>query len=83
MTFPDRSDRISKDRFKSLQQQIADDIVDQIKSGAIKGRLPTEEQLEEAYRVSRVTVRGAIKRLKEAGIVAPSQGRGTFVIGKP
>lgn len=83
MTYPDRSDRISINRVESLQQQIADDILVQIKSGAIRDRLPSEDQLEAVYGVSRVTIRGAIKRLKDAGIVTPVQGRGTFVTGKP
>lgn len=83
MTYPDRSDRISINRVESLQEQIADDILAQIKSGAIRDRLPSEDKLEAIYGVSRVTIRGAIQRLKDAKIVTPVQGRGTFVTGKP
>jgi GntR family transcriptional regulator len=43
------------------------------------GRLPTEGELGTTYGVSRVTVRQALARLVDRGVVVREQGRGTFV----
>ena len=42
-------------------------------------RLPTEVELQLAYKVSRVTVRTALKRLEEDGLISTIRGSGTFV----
>jgi GntR family transcriptional regulator len=42
-------------------------------------RLPTEGELQQAYKVSRVTVRTALKRLEEDGLISTIRGSGTFV----
>lgn len=42
-------------------------------------RLPTEKTLQETYRVSRVTIRTALRRLEEEGLISTERGRGTFV----
>lgn len=42
-------------------------------------KLPTEQQISEAYGVSRPTVREAIGRLKHDGLVITRQGAGAFV----
>lgn len=42
-------------------------------------RLPPESELQREYNVSRVTVRTAIGRLEEDGLVTTHRGRGTFV----
>jgi GntR family transcriptional regulator len=42
-------------------------------------RLPTESELQQAYQVSRVTVRTALKRLEEDGLISTVRGSGTFV----
>ncbi|MSP66503.1 MAG: GntR family transcriptional regulator [Alphaproteobacteria bacterium] len=41
--------------------------------------LPTEEQLAERFRVSRITVRGALDLLERGGLVSRLRGRGTTV----
>jgi len=42
-------------------------------------RLPTEERLGADYAVSRQTVREAIRRLRDSGLLTAERGRGTFV----
>ncbi|MGH2531649.1 MAG: GntR family transcriptional regulator [Thermomicrobiales bacterium] len=42
-------------------------------------RLPTEGELQQAYGVSRVTVRTALRRLEEDGLISTQRGRGTYV----
>ena len=46
-------------------------------------QLPTERELSETFRVSRVTVRRAIASLTESGLVHAIQGRGTYVTSEP
>lgn len=43
-------------------------------------QLPTEEQLGREYGVSRITVRGAIDRLAQDGLVLRRQGKGTYAL---
>ncbi len=43
------------------------------------GRLPTERELVEQYEVSRLTVRSALRRLEDEGLIERHRARGTFV----
>jgi len=43
------------------------------------GRIPSEQELIRSYRVSRVTVRMAMRHLFEKNLIVRKQGRGTFV----
>ena len=62
-------------------QQIKTAILDQIESGNMRpgDRVPSENQLTEAYGVSRMTARRALTELVEEGMLLRSQGLGTFV----
>jgi GntR family transcriptional regulator len=64
-----------------MYQQIADQIIALIKTSPIHPgeKLPTEQELIEKYEVSRSTVRKAVSRLVDEGIVVLKQGKGTFV----
>ena len=51
-----------------------------IESGEFRdGRLATQEELVERYGVSRITIRSALRRLEEDGLIERHRGRGTFV----
>lgn len=62
-------------------QDVADVLIDEIASGEfpIGSMLPTELELCERFGVSRYTVREALRRLEEMGLVARRQGSGTVV----
>lgn len=65
----------------TLQQQLYDEILNDIKTGKYKtsDKIPTEYQLSETYQVSRVTVRAAIQQLVDQNILIKKAGKGTFV----
>ena len=67
-----------------VYRQIADDLREQIESGAIGPghQLRTELELREHYGASRNTVRDAIKWLTTLGLVETKPGQGTFVVRK-
>lgn len=63
-----------------LYIQLKDKILKDIKNNYKVGDLiPTESQMEEFYKVSRITVRKAIEELQKENIVEKKQGKGTFV----
>jgi GntR family transcriptional regulator len=47
------------------------------------GALPSEAELGERHGVSRVTVRRALERLRDEGLVASRRGAGWFVVNDP
>lgn len=65
-------------------RRIADDLRQRIESGILPpgSRLPTEVALRDSYRVSRNTVRDALKWLLSRGLVETRHGQGTFVARK-
>ncbi|MDR2023338.1 MAG: UTRA domain-containing protein [Hungatella sp.] len=65
-----------------LYEQLKDAIKDDIKAKiyCLGERIPSEAALEEKYRVSRITVRRAVKELCEEEILVRKQGKGTFVL---
>lgn len=67
-----------------LYKQIVHALRDEIAAGTYRAgdKLPTETELMEAFGVSRITVRSAIKELEEAGMVVRARGKGTFISSK-
>jgi DNA-binding GntR family transcriptional regulator len=66
-------------------QQVRAVLLNQIANGEFKvgDRLPTEHALCEAFGVSRVTVRLALRDLEAEGLIARQPGRGTFLKNLP
>ena len=69
---------------------LSDEVRDQILHGLLLtgqippgNLLPTEAELCRMYGASRVTVRAALRSLKEAGFIAIRQGRGSTVLPQP
>lgn len=60
---------------------IADDIAGQIERGELQPdqRHPSENQLAEHYGAARMTVRRAVRELRERGLVTVVSGKGTYV----
>ena len=75
-TTPHRLDRSSP---LPLWAQLADDLVARLEAGDFGERFPTEHDLGAEYGVSRHTVRDAVRRLREDGLLSAERGRGTFV----
>lgn len=61
--------------------RIRDGVLELIRSGNLKfgDKLPTEEKLTELFRVSRPTLREALKLLEQEAVIDVHQGRGRFV----
>jgi GntR family transcriptional regulator len=64
-----------------MYRQIAEDLRQQIESGALApgSQIPTELELRDRYNASRNTIRDAIKWLTSLGLVETRPGQGTFV----
>jgi GntR family transcriptional regulator len=65
-----------------LWAQLEAELRRRMASGELEKRLPTEPQLAEDYAVSRQTVREAIRRLQDAGLLRRERGRGTFIAAR-
>ncbi len=66
---------------KALHEQAAEYIRAHIKSGAypVGGQIPTENELTELLGISRPTLRLALDRLTQEGLLMRVKGKGTFV----
>jgi GntR family transcriptional repressor for pyruvate dehydrogenase complex len=72
---------------KAVEKKRAyEDVVAQIRALIDDGRLkqgdqlPTERELSETFRVSRATIREAIRTLESTKLVQSRQGDGTYVL---
>lgn len=61
---------------------IADDIAGKIAAGTYvaEQRLPSEVELADEYGTARMTVRRAVRELRERGLVETVTGKGTYVL---
>jgi GntR family transcriptional regulator len=61
--------------------QIEEEIAERIRAGVLRpgDRIPPERELAEQMQVSRMTVRQALGRLADSGLLVRERGRGTFV----
>lgn len=66
---------VSRDVRISLWKQVHDDLVRRVRAGEFEDSFPGELGLVEQYAVSRHTVREALRRLREAGVVTGERGR--------
>ncbi len=69
----DRSDPLP------LWAQVLADLRNRLQAGQFQQRFPTDEQLVAEYEVSRQTVREAVRRLADEGVLERTRGRGTRV----
>lgn len=62
--------------------QLSQILLEQIRSGVLLpgGRLPAESVISKKYKLNRHTVRRAIERLAEEGMVYKIKGKGTFLV---
>jgi len=72
---------IFKDRSIPLYYQLENILREKIKSGEYRPGhpFPTEDQLAQSYKVSRITVRQALAALEKDGLIIRRRGRGSFV----
>jgi GntR family transcriptional regulator len=62
-----------------LWAQVLADLTDRLGRGDFAERFPTDQELVDTYGVSRQTVREAVRRLVDDGLLARERGRGTRV----
>ncbi len=62
-----------------LWAQVLEDLRERLDAGEFTGEFPTDSELIGRYNVSRHTVREAMRRLQNEGVVTRERGRGTFV----
>jgi len=69
---------------KSLSEVVAEHLQSQIQSGAyqLEQQLPSEHELSKEFGVGRSSIREAIHKLENNGLVRIQQGLGTFVIAQ-
>lgn len=69
----------------ALYRQLADELRRQIRSGELapSTKLPSEPELATIHNVARTTVRGALDRLRNEGLITTERGRGSFVAAEP
>ncbi|NQV81115.1 MAG: GntR family transcriptional regulator [Alphaproteobacteria bacterium] len=71
-----------KQRSRPLYQEIADELLTEIRSGKVPvgTMMPTEMELRERFGVSRHTIREAMRQLGDMGLLTRQAGLGTIVI---
>ena len=74
-----RSDRLDRRSPQPLWVQLVDDLDQRLHSGEFPDEFPGEHELCREYDVSRHTVREALRRLRERGLLDSGRGRPTRV----
>ena len=76
---------LSRDLPVPLYHQVKTSILRRIETGQWRpgDRLPSEDELAEGFKVSKITVRQALRELAQIGHIRREQGRGTFVQRPP
>src|SRR4249919_2271635 len=70
---------LDRDSALPLWAQVLGDLRRRLARGEFRLRFPGDNELTEHYGVSRHTVREAVRRLQNEGVVERGRGRGTFV----
>lgn len=72
---------IDSDGPELVYMVVANHIASKIERGDLKPgqRLPSELDLSDQYGVARMTIRRAMKELRERGLIRSVHGKGTFV----
>lgn len=75
---------LNRENLTALYEQIAACLREEIVNGRYEpsGRLPSEAEIGRRFAVSRVTVRLAVDRLVDEGLVIRRQGKGSYTSGK-
>lgn len=71
--------RIDRSDPMPLWAQVLADLRRRLATGEFDGRVPSDAELTAEYEVSRHTIRDALRRLQEEGVIRRERGRGTFV----
>jgi GntR family transcriptional regulator len=72
-------DVLDRDSALPLWAQILTHLRQRIAAGEFGEKFPTDHELVDEYGVSRHTIREAVRRIQEAGILDRRRGRGTFI----
>ncbi len=66
-----------------LYKQLYSSLLEEIKTGKLKSgdRVPSEKELADQFKVSRITSKKALETLVQAGLIERARGRGSFVAG--
>ncbi|MGD6743597.1 winged helix-turn-helix domain-containing protein [Streptomyces sp. BH106] len=72
---------VDPNKIAYVYTQVADYIAGQIADGTLRpgSRLPAERDLAEQYGVAYLSIRRAVKELRERGLVVTLPSKGTFV----
>ncbi|MDO5016326.1 MAG: GntR family transcriptional regulator [Eubacteriales bacterium] len=76
---------IKRNSAKAMYEQIYEELKREIAEGkyAVDGSIGTQQELVDRFNVSLVTVRKAIQKLSDEGLVESKQGKGTYVTHRP
>jgi GntR family transcriptional repressor for pyruvate dehydrogenase complex len=75
-----------KDGFTAIERiNIVDDVYEQIKARIVNGtwqageKIPSENELCGMFNISRVSIRSAVQKLRDLGLITTRHGKGSFV----